>query len=174
MEPVSVPYPTVQHRSMLSTVLISQKLAFVPPPVLLCPTHFIMVQLRVEAAEWSSGTMEEFTFDSPRFIWPALWTEIIHQGPIPELSPISAPHSCQPILLNCISQLFKRGSRRNIKSHFGAFNHQWALMSNWNPWLKYLSTFHFLTKIAGIFCGVKVDATFLCNWSDLEYAFVGV
>ena len=31
-------------------------------------------------------------------------------------------------------------------------------MSNWNPSLKYLSTFHFLTKMVEIFCGVKVDA----------------
>ena len=57
-----------------------------------------------------------------------------------------------------VSQLFERGSRRNIKSHFGAFNLQWALLSNWNPWLKYLSTFHFLTKMAEIFFGVKGDA----------------
>ena len=72
-----------------------------------------------------------------------------------------------------ISQLFERGSRRNIKSHFGAFNLQWALLSNWNPWLKYLSTFHFLTKMAEIFCGVKVDAkasgnNFLRSLDSLE------
>ena len=35
------------------------------------PLHYGAAQSRVEA-EWSSGTMEEFTFDSPRFIWPAL------------------------------------------------------------------------------------------------------
>ena len=62
-----------------------------------------------------------------------------------------------PDIFNTV-QLFETGSWRNIKSHFGAFNLQWALLSNWNPWLKYLSTFHFLTKMAEIFCGVKGDA----------------
>ena len=56
------------------------------------------------------------------------------------------------------SQLFEKGSRKNLKSHFGAFNTKWKLVSNWNPSLKYLSTFHFLTKLAEIFCGVKGDA----------------
>ena len=55
-------------------------------------------------------------------------------------------------------QLFEKGFWRNIKSHFGAFNTQWKLVSNWNPSLKYLSTLHFLTKMAEIFCGVKGDA----------------
>ena len=46
-------------------------------------------------------------------------------------------------------------------------------MSNWNPSLKYLSTFHFLTKMAEIFCGVKVDAkaagnNFLMSVDTLE------
>ena len=56
------------------------------------------------------------------------------------------------------AQLFEKGSGRNLKSHFGAFNTQWKLVSNWNPSLKYLSTLHFLTKMAEIFCGVKGDA----------------
>ena len=30
-------------------------------------------------------------------------------------------------------------------------------MSNWNPSLKYLSTFQVLTKLSEIFCGVKGD-----------------
>ena len=57
-----------------------------------------------------------------------------------------------------LTQLFERGSGRNLKSHFGAFNTQWTFLSNWNPSLKYFSTFHFLTKLVEIFCGVKVDA----------------
>ena len=56
------------------------------------------------------------------------------------------------------SQLFERGSGRNLKSHFGAFNTQWTFLSNWNPSLKYVSTFHFLTKLIEFFCGVNVDA----------------
>ena len=56
------------------------------------------------------------------------------------------------------AQLFERGSRRNLKSHFGAFNTQCKLVSNWNPSLKYLSTFHCLMKMAEIYFGVKVDA----------------
>ena len=31
-------------------------------------------------------------------------------------------------------------------------------MSNWNISLKYLSAFHFLTKMDETFCGVRVDA----------------
>ena len=31
-------------------------------------------------------------------------------------------------------------------------------MSNWNISLKYLSAFHFLTKMDQTFCGVRVDA----------------
>ena len=57
-----------------------------------------------------------------------------------------------------LSPLFEKGSRRNSKSHFGAFNTQWKLVSNWNPSLKYLSTFHLLTKLAEISYGVKGDA----------------
>ena len=59
---------------------------------------------------------------------------------------------------DAITQLFEKGSRRNLKSHFGAFNTQWIFLSNWNPSLKYVSTFHFLTKLVEIFCGVNVDA----------------
>ena len=59
---------------------------------------------------------------------------------------------------NIYTQLFERGSGRNLKSHFGAFNTQWIFLSNWNPSLKYVSTFHFLTKLVEIFCGVNVDA----------------
>ena len=57
-----------------------------------------------------------------------------------------------------ISQLFEKGPGRNLKSHIGAFNTQCTLVSNWNPSLKYLSTFHFLTKQVKVFFGVKVDA----------------
>ena len=59
---------------------------------------------------------------------------------------------------NQMTQLFERGSRRNLKSYFGAFNTQWILVSNWKPSLKYLSTFYFFTKLVQFFCGVKVDA----------------
>ena len=50
------------------------------------------------------------------------------------------------------------GSGRNLKSHFGAFNTQCIFLSNWNPSLKYVSTFHFLTKPVEISCAVNVDA----------------
>ena len=50
----------VQHRSMLSTVLISQKPAFVPPS----NAQSTGLWWSSIAVEWSSGTMEEFTFDS--------------------------------------------------------------------------------------------------------------
>ena len=62
------------------------------------------------------------------------------------------------MLEHSTTQLFEKGFRRNLKSCFGAFNTQWTLVSNWNPSLKYLSLFHFLMKMAEIFCGVKVDA----------------
>ena len=62
------------------------------------------------------------------------------------------------------SQLFEKGSRRNLKSNFGAFNTQWKLVSNWNPSLKYLSTFHFLMKTAEIFCGVNLDVKAIGNY----------
>ena len=57
-----------------------------------------------------------------------------------------------------LAQLFEKGSRRNLKSPFGAFNTQWKLVSYWNPSLKYLLTFQFLTKMAEIFCSVKGDS----------------
>ena len=71
------------------------------------------------------------------------------------------------------AQLFEKGSRRNLKSYFGAFNTQWKLVSYWNPSLKYLLTFQFLTKMAEIFCGVKGDAkaagnNFLRSFDTLE------
>ena len=74
---------------------------------------------------------------------------------------------------NLLAQLFEKGSRRNLKSNFGAFNTQWKLVSIWNPSLKYLSTFHFLLKIAEIYFGVKEDARaagnkFLRNLDSLE------
>ena len=46
-----------------------------------------------------------------------------------------------------------------IGSYFGAFDTQWTLVSNLNPPLKHLSILDFvLTKMAEIFCGVKMDA----------------
>ena len=77
--------------------------------------------------------------------------------------PLSRSYN-QPLLLSEQSkggycQQFKvKGSGRNLKSNFGAFNTQWIFLSNWNPSLKYVSTFHFLTKLVEIFCGVNVDA----------------
>ena len=56
------------------------------------------------------------------------------------------------------SQLFEKGYRRNLKSHFGAFNIQWASVSNRNLSLKYFSILHFSTKMDETFCGVRVDA----------------
>ena len=71
------------------------------------------------------------------------------------------------------AQLFGKGSRRNLKYNFGALNTQWTLVSKWNPSQKYLSAFHFLTKMDEIFCDVKVDAktagnTFLRSLDTLE------
>ena len=72
------------------------------------------------------------------------------------------------------SQLFGKGSRKNLKSQFGAFiNTPWTLVSKQNPSLKYLSAFHFLTKMDEILCGVKVDAktagnNFLRSLATLE------
>ena len=37
-------------------------------------------------------------------------------------------------------------------------------MSNWNPSLKYLPAFYLLTKLAGIFCGVKGGAKAVGNF----------
>ena len=73
-------------------------------------------------------------------------------------SPFASPLQYLSLLTDQPPQLFEKGSGRNLKYHFGAFNTQWKLVSNWNPSLKYLSTLHFLTKMAEIFCGVKGDA----------------
>ena len=78
-----------------------------------------------------------------------------------DLSSSKSKKMCREFLgisRDSITQLFEKGSRRNLKSNFGAFNTQWKLVSIWNPSLKYVSTFHFLTKMDEIFCGVKVDA----------------
>ena len=45
----------------------------------------------------------------------------------------------------------KKGSKRNIKSHFGAFNTLWALVSNWNCSQKNVLEIFFFTKISDFF-----------------------
>ena len=77
------------------------------------------------------------------------------------LLPPSSQWSClislKGLSLQVSSQLFGKGSRRNLKSQFGAFiNTQWTLVSKQNPSLKYLSAFHFLAIMDKTFCGVRV------------------
>ena len=52
--------------------------------------------------------MEEFTFDSPRFIWPPLWGEIIHEGPIPE------PSLHSPLLLSTNTNTWAHNTNTTI------------------------------------------------------------
>ena len=56
-----------------------------------------------------------------------------------------------------MAQLFGKGPRRNIRSHFGAFNIQCKFGANWHLLLNHFSSFHFSKKIDNIFLGVKED-----------------
>ena len=53
------------------------------------------------------------------------------------------------------SQLFEKGYRRNLVSHFGAFKTQCKIGVKLEPLTK---AFHFSTKTDETFCGVRGDA----------------